>query len=306
MLKGGVLTDLSKLTGAEQANEAYAINNKGLVCVGTEFENGGLIIDIVHSTVQNLSFAGMNNPQPYTINENGDFAGTCIVNGNQHGFWFRGQTCADLGPVEYPPIKLNNTGTLLGVWGVTWTWDPTMSMPKGNNLDLPATAEIMSINDSGAMVGWMAGGTGDVAILFDGKNVTDLNSQISEAGWNLTQAYAINSTGQIAGAGYLNGANMGFLLDPIVPGKNPWPWWIATARWAELLAVSIGWRAASMGACGGKDFRDGRVPLRELREARSQRGQRPEPKTYGPFPGGFGPIRISPQESLRGSYPRRL
>jgi hypothetical protein len=41
MVHNGIITDLSKLKGAENAYEAYAINNKGLVCVGTEFESGG-------------------------------------------------------------------------------------------------------------------------------------------------------------------------------------------------------------------------------------------------------------------------
>jgi hypothetical protein len=256
MLKGGVLTDLSKLNGAEHAREAYAINNNGLVCVGTEFEDGGLIIDIVHSTVQILSFAGMSNPQPYTINKFDNYAGTCMVNGNQHGFWRQGPTCADLGPMEYPPIKLNNTGTLLGVWGVTWTWDSSMSMPKLNNLALPASAEIVSINDTGAMVGWMAGGPGDVAILFDGNSVTDLNSQITAQGWLLTEAYAINNAGQIAGAGYLNGVNMGFLLDPIKYN-------LFTKRWPLVISSPAGPLVVSPGVMddgGGWTIWGGKVP----------------------------------------------
>ena len=257
MVNNGVITDLSTLNGADKASEAYAINNNGLICTSTEFENGGLIIDIAHSTVTNLSFAGMSNPQPYTINLDGDFAGTCMVNGNLHGFWSRGPTCADLGPVEYPPIKLNNAGTLLGVWGVTWTWDATMSMPTLNNLQLPATAEIMSINDHGAMVGWMAGGSGDVATLFEANGVTDLNSEITAPGWVLTEAYAINNTGQIAGAGYLNGVNMGFLLDPITyspfTGKR-WPWIISSP--AGPLVISPG----VMNDGGGPTIPGGKVP----------------------------------------------
>ena len=142
VVHSGVITDLSKLNGAENAYEAYAINNKGLVCVGTNFGNGGLIIDISNSKVEKVYFPNVSNPQPTTINNNDDFAGTCMVNGNLHGFWRRGQTCADLGPLEYGPIKLNNAGTLLGVWGVTWTWDQTMSMPQLNNLQLPATARV--------------------------------------------------------------------------------------------------------------------------------------------------------------------
>lgn len=257
MVYNGIPTDLSKLNGAENAYEAHAINNKGLVCVGTNFGNGGLIIDISNSKVEKVYFPNVINPQPTTINNNDDFAGTCMVNGNLHGFWRRGQTCADLGPVEYGPTKLNNAGTLLGVWGVTWTWDQTMSMPQLNDLQLPATAEIMSINDHGAMVGWMAGGPGDVAILFDANSVTDLNTQITEPGWQLTEAYGINNIGQIAGAGYLNGANMGFLLDPITyspfTGKR-WPWIISSP--AGPLVVSSG----VLYDGGGWTIQGGKVP----------------------------------------------
>ena len=255
VVHSGVITDLSKLNGAENADEAYAINNKGLVCVGTNFGNGGLIIDISNSKVEKVYFPNVSNPQPTTINNNDDFAGTCMVNGNLHGFWRRGQTCADLGPVEYGPTKLNNAGTLLGVWGVTWTWDQTMSMPQLNNLQLPATAEIMSINDHGAMVGSMAGGPGDVAILFDANSVTDLNTQITTPGWLLTEAYGINNIGQIAGAGYLNGANMGFLLDPIT--YNPftpkrWPWIIATPAGPLVVSPGVLYDGGGWTITGGK------------------------------------------------------
>jgi hypothetical protein len=257
LVHNGIITDLSKLNGAENAYEGQAINSKGLVCVSTELENGGLIIDIFNSKVEVVNFPNVSNPQPMTINTDDDFAGTCMVNGNLHGFSRRGQTCVDLGPVEYAPIKLNNAGTLLGASSVTWTWDANMSMPTLNNLQLPATADIMSINDHGAMVGWMAGGSGDVAILFDANGVTDLNSQITAPGWLLTEANAINNAGQIAGSGYLNGANMGFLLDPITyspfTGKR-WPWIISTP--AGPLVVSPG----VMDDGGGWTIWGGKVP----------------------------------------------
>src|SRR5271154_2438757 len=99
VVHNGVITDLSKLNGAEHAYEAHAINSKGLVCVGTELENGGLIIDIFNSKVEEVNFPNVSNPQPITINNDDDFAGTCVVNGDySHGFWRHGQTCADLGP----------------------------------------------------------------------------------------------------------------------------------------------------------------------------------------------------------------
>ncbi len=61
--------------------------------------------------------------------------------------------------------------------------------------------------------------TGDTkAILYDGKNLVDLNALIFPgSGWNLRTAYAINDKGQIVGAGTFGepaptGYYMGFLL----------------------------------------------------------------------------------------------
>ena len=182
-----------------------------------------------------------------------------MVNGNYHAFWSRGQTCADLGPVAYPPIKLNNAGTLLGVWGVTWSWGAGMSMPNLINLDLPATADMMSINDSGAMVGSMAGGPGDIAILLEGNSVTDLNTQITAPGWLLTEAYAINNVGQIAGAGYLNGVNMGFLLDPITYNRftPKSPWIISSPAGPLVISAGVTNDGGGLVILGGKG---GKVP----------------------------------------------
>lgn len=51
----------------------------------------------------------------------------------------------------------------------------------------------------------------------------DLNSLIpSGSGWTLTEAYAINSSGQIVGSGIVNGVEHAFLLtDP--PASVPEP-----------------------------------------------------------------------------------
>jgi hypothetical protein len=129
--------------------------------------------------VEEVNFANVSNPQPTTINNDDDFAGTCVVDGDSHGFWRHGPTCADLGPT-FDIFKLNNNGTLLGQLDapVTWTWDAATSMPSLSLVNVPPTTELRGINDNGAMVGSMAGGPGDVAILFEANGVTDLNSRL--------------------------------------------------------------------------------------------------------------------------------
>ena len=74
------------------------------------------------------------------------------------------------------------------------------------------------INDAGAVVGhsWLAAAGAAHAFLYQGGAMVDLNSLLlNAAGWELTEAYAINSAGQIAGAGLYNGQRMAFRLDPV-------------------------------------------------------------------------------------------
>ena len=53
----------------------------------------------------------------------------------------------------------------------------------------------------------------------------DLNNSISTAGWVLTEAYAINGSGQIVGTGSLNGAAAEWL---IATGRAPkTPYWVS-------------------------------------------------------------------------------
>ena len=55
-----------------------------------------------------------------------------------------------------------------------------------------------------------------------GMTSTDLNTQITNSAWVLTEAHAINKVGQIAGSGYLNGVPTAFLLTPdVLPPPPP-------------------------------------------------------------------------------------
>ena len=74
------------------------------------------------------------------------------------------------------------------------------------------------VNDSGIVVGYSdVDGSGDPhAFIFENGVMLDLNSLIDpSSGWILTEAYAINGSGEIVGEGLLDGVEHAFLLDPI-------------------------------------------------------------------------------------------
>ena len=74
----------------------------------------------------------------------------------------------------------------------------------------------MALNDAGLVAGSAQLANGAMhAFLYQGGVMIDLNSMIDpQSGWILTQAYAINASGEIAGAGWFDGVEHAFLLDP--------------------------------------------------------------------------------------------
>jgi probable HAF family extracellular repeat protein len=74
----------------------------------------------------------------------------------------------------------------------------------------------LGINTAGLIVGSSESNpSNEQAVLWNGTNITNLNTLLpARSGWDLTEADAINSLGQIAGIGLYNGQQSAFLLDP--------------------------------------------------------------------------------------------
>ena len=94
-----------------------------------------------------------------------------------------------------------------------------------------------SINSSGMTVGYSATVAGEQrAFVVQGPVMFDLTNLLvnNAAGWTLTDARAVNTQGQIAGAGIVQGQQHAFLLTPTAPSGAPEPGSLA------LLAASAG------------------------------------------------------------------
>ena len=101
------------------------------------------------------------------------------------------------------------------------------------------------INDAGDVVGYSYVDAAGVshAFLFENGIMIDLNDLIDpNSGWTLTEAYAINSGGQIVGAGIFDGAEHAFRLDlASIPGNS-----LADAAVPEPSTFSLSLIAATM------------------------------------------------------------
>jgi hypothetical protein len=97
--------------------------------------------------------------------------------------------------------------------------------PTAVNLgSLPGESQTqaLAVNSSGMAVGAsgpVEDGPGQVAVLFDGGNVIDLNSLLpANSGWTLEQADGINDNGQIVGWGVHDGNVRAFEMTPALTG----------------------------------------------------------------------------------------
>ncbi|MFN7939513.1 MAG: hypothetical protein U0R19_39665 [Bryobacteraceae bacterium] len=88
------------------------------------------------------------------------------------------------------------------------------------------------INDSGLVVGTVYGGLAAAAVLWDAGTGFTLDSRIlSNPGWQVFDAVAINDAGQILASARINGVEHVIRLDPILTADSPEP--------STLLVVSL-------------------------------------------------------------------
>ena len=179
------MTDLGTLTGAPNS-VAFAVNDRDQV-VGADLANSTAFHNQVGWIWQDgkkvaLGTLGGRYSGPAAVNDRGQAVGASLVVGDaaQHAFlWQRGQM-TDLGVVPG---------------------------------DIQSGAS--DIADQGQIVGESCSSDRCRAALWQDGKVIDLNTAIpAGTGWDLSEADAINSRGQIVGGGVHNGEFHAFLVTP--------------------------------------------------------------------------------------------
>lgn len=181
LYSNGALVDLGTLAGGDWSS-AYGINGFGQAAGYGNTASGAFHAALWSGgTVADLGTLGGQNSYGMAINDSGEVAGNSqVASGYAHAFLWDGATMIDL-------------GTLGG--GSSYAY---------------------GMNDSGQVAGtsWVSGDTATHAFLYWRGILYDLNTMIDAgSGWELTAAYAINSSGQIVGSGLLGGQEHAFRLD---------------------------------------------------------------------------------------------
>jgi probable HAF family extracellular repeat protein len=85
-----------------------------------------------------------------------------------------------------------------------------------------ASSQAFGLNNARWVVGMADTATGSTAFLYDGFEMIDLNTTLTNgSGWTVTRAIAINDNDQIVGAGVHNGAQHAILLKPVTAAVSP-------------------------------------------------------------------------------------
>ena len=210
-------------------NAATAINNAGTIVGYSETSAG--------SPVQAFSYAsgvvtplgtlpGGTTSQANAINSSGVIVGQADTSdGSFHAVTLVGGTWSDLGvPLGYESSvasAISDAGYIAG-WlndglgnTMAFLWTPSSnSMTLLGTLTTDGNSQARGMNSSGLVVGTSDG----IAFLYLDSSMYDLNSLLdpaAPAGWQLTDAAAINDLGQIVGTGDIDGQTHAFLLDPL-------------------------------------------------------------------------------------------
>ncbi|BDI29787.1 hypothetical protein CCAX7_18380 [Capsulimonas corticalis] len=181
--------------------------------------------------LQDLGTFGGQSSYAAAINATNQVVGVADTsNQYQHAFlWSSAHGLQDLGvePGDYvsSASAINDSGAVVGSsgsgqWWHAFLWDSAHGMQDLGTLGGTFTFGY-GVNASGQAVGSSlpAGNIGAYnAFVWDAAHgMRDLNTLIPPSEWHLTQANAINASGQITGVGSINGATHAFLLTPAPP-----------------------------------------------------------------------------------------
>ena len=212
-------------------NAATAISDSGVV-LGYSDTAGGAIIGFFYSdgSVTSLgTLPGGSTSVAIAVNSSGVIVGQAdAADGSTHAVMWGGWTAmwgggwTDLGVLAgYQSSRasaISSNGLIAGTLEDGSGGASAFLLRSGSMTDLGAlsaggTSRAYGVNSTGTVVGTSDG----KAFYYDGSALYDLNTLLTatSSGWILTEADAINDSGQVAGVGYYNGDQHAFLLDSI-------------------------------------------------------------------------------------------
>jgi probable HAF family extracellular repeat protein len=220
------MRDLGSLGGA--TSTAYAINESGQVVGYSQVGSAQHAFVYADGVMSDLGTRGYHQSGAFDLNDQAQVVGILMAESDEaSAFIYDDGILTDLGSPLLSGSQawvINDAGLLAGhSWGPGGDYRSFL-YAAGTVVDLgtldgfPKTY-VYGINDSGQLVGSVTDATGTVshAFVYTGGVLLDLNDLlVSGHGWEyLTAAYAVNSGGQIAGYGRINGQYRAFLLTPV-------------------------------------------------------------------------------------------
>jgi probable HAF family extracellular repeat protein len=229
--QSGVMTKLGSLGGGSSA--ATGVNSSGEV-VGGAANAGGQTLAVIYNNgqIQSLGTLGGKFSTAYGVNDAGQVVGTSQTpSGAMAAFLWNGKTMQNLetlgGSASYG-AAIDASGQVAGSSQTASGYLHAFLWTAGSMQDLGTLGGSNSfglgVNDSGSVVGYSLtkGNAATHAFLYANGVMTDLNSLLPlGSGWTITEAYGIDNSGDIVGAGVFNGVPYAVeLVDPPSGGSS--------------------------------------------------------------------------------------
>ena len=200
---------------------ANAINNRSQAAgMATDASGQGRAVLYSNGGVQDVSLPGANWSSAYGINNTGTIAGYAMSSRglSQAYTWSAAGGFTNLGTLggaNSYAFGINDAGQAVGNSSVSSGYSHAF-IAYGQGLhDLGTlggnSSYAYGINNAGSVVGysWLPDESQMHAFVYMGGVIMDLNSMVSNlTGWELTEAYGINDSGQITGSGLLDASLM--------------------------------------------------------------------------------------------------
>ena len=232
---GSGMVDIGPLVGSGVAND---VNNSTQVTgwadriVGSTLTERGFIFTPGVGTITLGAFGthDSNRSHAQSINDSGQVAGwSDLDNNNYHAFLYSGGVMSDIGTLGGTLSRgfgINASGQVTGFANTKndagrhgFLYTPVSGMADLGVVPGGVASDGLGLNDSGQVVGYteMFDNTFRAWLYTAGAGMQDLNTLIpAGSGWMLSQATAINNTGQIVGYGTNPaGHTDAFLLTPV-------------------------------------------------------------------------------------------